>query len=167
MPKTEEIVINTSPLIAIMAAVGDLEILRTLYKNVFVPFEVCEEISAGGTEGFGIEPFEQAIWLKKWSHPLQINPLLSNSLDRGEASVIQLALDQNIDTVCIDETVGRRFARLSNLSVTGSMGILLRAKREGRPISIRAAIQKMKEQGIWISDRVVAFALREAGELTE
>jgi len=164
MPKTEEIVINTSPLTALMAATGDLTILRDLYKNVFVPFEVCEEIRAGGAEGFGIESFEQAVWLQRWSHPLEIAPLLRNSLDRGEASVIQLALNQNIATVCIDETAGRRIAKLSNLQITGSIGILLRAKKEGLPITIRDAIQRMKEQGIWLSNRVAAFALHEASE---
>lgn len=44
MLKTEEIVINTSPLISLMAAMGDLEILNMLYNKVLVPFEVCEEI---------------------------------------------------------------------------------------------------------------------------
>lgn len=85
MPSAGEIVINTRPLIALMAALDDLEILRALYRKVFVPFEVCEEIYAGGAEGFGIEAFEQADWLHKWPHALDLNPLLRNSLDRGEA----------------------------------------------------------------------------------
>lgn len=95
---------------------------------------------------------------------MEIAPLLRNSLDRGEAAVIQLALDQKVGTVCIDETAGRRIAKLSNLHVTGSIGILLRAKKEGIPIVIRDAIARMKEQGIWLGEHVVAFALREAGE---
>jgi hypothetical protein len=39
MPKTERIVINTSPLIALVAASGDLNILHFLYREVLVPFE--------------------------------------------------------------------------------------------------------------------------------
>ncbi|MFP5269408.1 hypothetical protein [Coleofasciculus sp.] len=46
-------------------------------------------------------------------------------------------MNENIQTVCIDEIAGRRIARLSGLSLTGSIGILLRAKREGYPISIQ------------------------------
>ncbi|MCP2730476.1 hypothetical protein NJ959_18780 [Symplocastrum sp. BBK-W-15] len=34
-------------------------------------------------------------------------------------------MNENIQTVCIDEVAGRRIARLSGLSVTGSIGILL------------------------------------------
>ncbi|WP_243714094.1 hypothetical protein [Nostoc sp. 106C] len=64
--------------------------------------------------------------------------MLLNSLDLGEASVIQLALNKNIPTVCIDEAVGRGIARLSGLLVTGSIGILLRAKREGYPLYLNA-----------------------------
>jgi len=62
---------------------------------------------------------------------------LRNSLDLGEAAVIQLALQHGIPLVAIDETVGRRFARLSGLTVTGAIGILLRAKSLGYPCSWR------------------------------
>ncbi|MEA5568255.1 hypothetical protein [Anabaena sp. UHCC 0399] len=58
MPKTEKIVINTAPLISIVAALGDLEVLRSLYAQVLVPFEVCQEIIAGGTSGFAVPEFE-------------------------------------------------------------------------------------------------------------
>lgn len=40
-----------------------------------------------------------------------------------QPAVIQLALDKGIQTVCIDETVGRKIARLNNLTLTGSIGI--------------------------------------------
>jgi predicted nucleic acid-binding protein len=47
-------------------------------------------------------------------------PYLLTTLDRGEAAVIALALAEKIPTACIDETVGRRVARLHGLAVTGS-----------------------------------------------
>jgi predicted nucleic acid-binding protein len=141
MPSPERIVINTSPLIALVAALGDLTILTSLYTEVLVPFEVCQEILIGGSSNFAIAEFTDANWLQKQPNLLNISPLLLNSLDIGEASVIQLALNENIPTVCIDESVGRRIARLSGLSVTGSIGILLRAKQEGYPLSIKQSIQ--------------------------
>ncbi|MFB2920225.1 MULTISPECIES: DUF3368 domain-containing protein [Aerosakkonema] len=164
MPNSERIVINTSPLIALVAALGDLTILQSLYTEILVPFEVCQEILSGGSSNFAIAEFIAANWLQKQPDPLNISPLLLNSLDIGEASVIQLALNENIQTVCIDETVGRRIARLSGLSVTGSIGILLRAKQEGYPLSIKQSIQKMINQGIRLSTTVIEFALKQAGE---
>lgn len=164
MPNTSEIVINTSPLIAIVAAMGDFNVLQSLYTNVIVPFEVSQEILIGGTTGLSVTEFQADFWLKKQSVPVNISPILLNSLDIGEASVIQLALNKNISTVCIDEAVGRRIARLSGLAVTGSIGILLRAKKEGYPLSVKTAIEKMLNHNIRLSQRVIDFALKEAGE---
>lgn len=164
MPETQRIVINTSPLIALVSALGDLTVLQSLYTQVLVPFEVCQELFAGGSSAFAVAEFEAAHWLQKQSTPLEISPLLINSLDRGEAAVIQLAINEGIQTVCIDETVGRRVARLSGLSLTGSIGILLRAKREGYTFSMQEAIECMRNRGIRLSDTVIAFALEQARE---
>jgi len=160
MPETETIVINTGPLIALIAGYGDLSLLEKIYKRVLVPFEVCREIKAGGNTAFGVKEFVQSDFIEKQSAPLEIVQFLKNSLDLGEASVIQLALNENIFTVCIDEAVGRRIARLNDLCLTGSIGVLLRAKREGFDFSMREAINRMQSNGIYLSKNVVDFALR-------
>ena len=153
------IVTNTTPLIALTAATGSLEVFRALYARVIVPFEVAEEIRAGGKEAFGLEDFKQANWLEIIPAPVVLPPYLQNTLDRGEASVIQTAIQLGVNRVCIDETIGRRVARLSNLSVTGSIGVLLKAKSVGYPVSIPDAINRMRERGIWLSKDVIDFAL--------
>jgi len=163
MHKTEEIVVNTGPILAITAALGSLDVLQ-IYRRVWVPWAVCQEVLAGGSSGFAIAEFEAAHWLQKESTSLKIAPPLINLLDHGEASVIQLALNKNIQTVCIDEAAGRRMARLSGLLVTGSIGVLLRARREGYQFSMQDAVQRMRQRGIWLSERVVAFALAQAGK---
>ena len=163
MHRTEEIVINTGPILAIVAALGSLEILQ-MYRQVWVPWEVCQEVLAGGPSGFAVTEFQAAKWLRTEASPLDIAPFLANSLDPGEAAVIQLALVKNIRTVCIDEAAGRRVARLSGLMVTGAVGVLLRARREGYLFSMRDAIQRMRQRGVWLSERVVDFALAKADE---
>lgn len=102
-------------------------------------------------------------WYKRVA-PVQIGVALRNTLDLGEAAVIQLALDENIETVCIDEAAGRRAARLNGLSVTGSIGVLLRAQREGHTFLMREALKRMRAQGVWLSEQVIRFALEQAGE---
>jgi predicted nucleic acid-binding protein len=126
--------------------------------------EVGREILVGGTLEFGVQQFIDAPWLNKWKIQQAIPPFLDNTLDQGEAAVIQLALAEKIRTVCIDESVGRRVARLNGLLLTGSVGILLRAKREGLMSSVGKPLQRMQKNGIWLSDRVVSFALRQSGE---
>jgi len=164
MPENKQIVINTSPLLALIAALGDLSILANLYQDVFVPFEVSQEILRGGQSGFGVMEFQAASELRKLNQPQQISPLLLNSLDLGEASVIQCALNKSINTVCIDEAIGRRIARSSNLQLTGSIGILLRAKKEGFDISMEQAIANILKHGIRLGQQVINIALTEAAK---
>jgi len=104
-------------------------------------------------------------FLKKWEEPISISPFYIKLLDRGEAAVIQLALNEGIQTVCIDEVPGRRVARLSNLSLTGSIGILIRAKREGYSFSMPEAIERMKKKGIRLSERVIRVALEQTKDM--
>ena len=161
MPETESIVINTGPLLALIAGYGDLSLLKKMYKRVLVPFEVCREIEAGGAAAFGLKEFVQSDFMEKQSAPLEIVQFLKNSLDLGEASVIQLAVNENIRTVCIDEAVGRRIARLNGLCLTGSIGVLLHAKRKGFDISMPEAINRMQSNGIYLSKKVIDFAIRQ------
>lgn len=164
MPEAREIVINTGPLIALVAAVGDLEVLRQLYERVLVPYEVGAEVLAPNKRRFAALEFDAASWLEKKNKPIALPPQLKNVLGAGEAAVVQWALTEHIPLVCIDETVGRRTARVSGLRVTGSLGVLLRAKREGFPVAIAQAVQAMRKHGIWLSDAVADLAVREAGE---
>lgn len=73
--------------------------------------------------------------------------------------MIQTALQEGVPLVCIDETVGRRIARLSGLNITGSIGILLKAKSMGYPLDIPEALDRMRARGIWLSQSVIRFAL--------
>ncbi len=164
MLKIDQIVINTSPLIALTAAWGNLEPLSSLYTDIFVPFEVCQEITQGGVRNFAVSEFEQSVWLNKQTNPLLISPFLLNSLDLGEASVIQLAIDRSIQLVCIDELVGRRLARLHGLTLTGSIGILLKFKQLNPSFSMRSAIQNMLDRKIRLSQTVIEIALKNAKE---
>jgi predicted nucleic acid-binding protein len=121
IPSPEKIVINTGSILALVAALGSLDVLSNLYKEVIVPYEVGQEIMAAGSSGFATKEFTEAAWPRKREQPVWPHPFLSNSLDVGEASVIQLALDEQIGTVCIDEAIGRRVARLNNLKLTGAL----------------------------------------------
>jgi predicted nucleic acid-binding protein len=157
--RTQVLVTNTTPLISLAVATGGLEVLRLLYRRVVVPLEVAEEVRAGGSRAFGVDAFDGADWLDVQTSPVPTMPWLQNSLDRGEAAVIQTAINMKLPLVCIDEAAGRRVARLCSLSLTGSVGVLLKARQRGYPVSMSAALQRMRDHGIWLSDRVVKFAL--------
>lgn len=49
MPERSAVLVsNTTPLIALTAALGSLDILKFMYARVVVPFEVAQEVRAGG-----------------------------------------------------------------------------------------------------------------------
>ena len=74
--------------------------------------------------------------------------LLSSQLDRGEAAVIQAAINHQVSTVVIDESLGRRMARLHQLNVTGS---LVNAAKAGLITDVKACFVRMHEKDVWIS----------------
>ena len=110
MPDAKKLVINTSPLIALVASGNELDLLQKLYKEVIVPYEVAHEMRQAGAKGLAVAEFTSASWLNCLAQPTKTAIYLQNALDPGEAAVIQTAFDQSIETVCIDESAGRRVA---------------------------------------------------------
>lgn len=92
MPNTLKIVINTAPLISLVAATSDLKILQSLYDQVLVPLEVCQEILTGGTlNRSGLScTFLAAV--------LKISPAYQ------QASVLATNADFTKDTIVVDAT---------------------------------------------------------------
>ncbi|MEO8497293.1 MAG: hypothetical protein ABI614_19660 [Planctomycetota bacterium] len=102
MPESA-IVIKTGPILALIAATRDLSLLSKLYSRVIVPQEVCDEVLASGGTKFGATEFASANGIERRTEPVEIGSLLSQLLDRGEASVVQLAISESVQRVCIDE----------------------------------------------------------------
>lgn len=159
MPETTTLIINTGPILALAAALGDLTILQRHYQRVVVPTEVCEEILRHGQDRFAVAEFQAATFLERRTQPTILAPHLANAVDPGEAAVIQIALNEKLPVVCLDETVGRRVARLNGLLVTGSLGVLLKARAHGEPIDLPACIRRMRDRGVWISRETEQAAL--------
>jgi len=165
MPAADEpIVVNTGPVIALEAC-GQLSLLGALHSRVIMPADVAFELAQGATSGSSGPRFPSSSeWVEILSATAPPPPLLAAYLDPGEAAVIALALEQEISLVLIDERRGRMVARTLGLRVTGSVGVLLRAKKEGRLPSVRQCIDEMRVKGVWLSEQLRRSALREAGE---
>src|SRR5687768_1333031 len=121
---TEKIVVNTSPLLA-LAKRQALDPVGKLSFDFICPAEVEAEILAGAIQGYETEI---PAWLNIVSLKNPLSPLAVAILDTGEAAVIQLALENNISYVCIDELKGRRAVLAVGLKVVGSLGLLGKTK---------------------------------------
>ncbi len=91
--------------------------------------------------------------------------LLKQNLGDGEAEVIALALEHQASLVLIDQSEARRVAELFALPKTGVIGLLIRAKKEGKIESLQNELDKLRDQaGFWIDERLYWQALRAVGE---
>lgn len=157
------IVVNTTPWIA-LSICGQIPLLEKLYTDVCIPLHVKEEIMAGGRNSFGVYELETCEWVRiEKVHDIEKIKLLYE-LEQGEAEVIILAREKGIQHVLIDEKVARLQAKVLGLNVIGTLGVLLMAKKKGLLDSIKPAIAKILENGIWIKDEIVVGILQDAGE---
>ena len=159
MPNKPSLVINTSPLVALAAALDDFQVLGQV-ATLVVPGEVMSELQAGSTRDDAAKKIESAPCCAIRANFPSLPPALQSVLGAGEAAVIHIALTESIPTVVIDERKGRRLAALHGLRVTGSLGLLLALQRRGLLPSIRPAIARMKSKGIHLHDDLVNDALR-------
>jgi predicted nucleic acid-binding protein len=157
---TEILVINTGPLIT-FARIGALEILEKLPFAFVSPEEVRAELDEGHQAGY---PQVAPPWLRYESLRNPVSPLAVSALDRGEAAVIQLAIERNIAWVCIDEWKGRRAALSAGLKVTGVLGLLGMAKRKGIIPAVRPFLDRAIAAGIRYDAELVDRVLRSIGE---
>ena len=161
-----DLVINTGPVIALTAAMGNLRFLEQIYSEILLPREVVLELEAGGVDCAELTAVKEAnSVLKQIQAEIDLPILLRSQLDRGEAGVIQTALTHEVQVVAIDEKLGRRIARLHELKVSGSLGILLKAAKVGLVPSMEACFQRMHEHGIWISRDLREHTLESYSEM--
>lgn len=152
-----------------LAKIERLDLLREFFEVVYVPPAVWHEAVEAGRnypETRLIEQAQLAGWLVR--HRVRRTPLLrllEQSLDKGEAEAIALALQERVEMVLLDETEARTVAAQLGLSRTGVVGILIRAKQKGIIRSLRMELNRLQTQGgFWLSEQVFRAAIEAVGE---
>jgi uncharacterized protein len=84
-------------------------------------------------------------------------------LGPGEQEAIALAHTHQA-TLIIDERLGRRAALGLGIQVSGVVGVLLLAKEIGQIPSIAHRLNGMRDNGYWLSDRLIRYARIKANE---
>ena len=158
---------NTSP-ISNLAIIGRLNLLRSQFGVIWIPGAVQSELDRLGHPA-ALKEIQQALqdgWIKP--HALRedkVARLLAAALDPGEAEAIALALELPADLILLDERDGRSAAERAGLQVTGVLGVLLRAKKEGQIELIKPEVEALRTRArFFLSARLQERALEIAGE---
>jgi len=143
-------VINATPLIS-LAIIDKLSLLDELFDEIYIPKTVFKEAT--------IKWKRKADVIEGWSNhrtlgttDVRAKASLELILDEGEAEVIVLAQEIKADLVIIDEDKARKIAKLNNLKCTGTIGVLLDAKREGKIFQLKPFLDRLIAEEIYISD---------------
>ena len=76
-------------------------------------------------------------------------------LDAGERDTLELALERHAELVIIDERIGRNVAEYLGLRITGTLGVLVKARQQRLILSFRGEVAAMRREGIHYHPRLI------------
>jgi len=127
-------VVNSTPIIS-LHDIGKLDILSKMYANVYVPYGVYEEVCIVGNIAN-----ENA---KKY---------FKTALHKGEVEVMILADELGANICIVDDKLAREYAKHLGLTVTGTLGMLVKAKERGILDLVTPCMDAMIMNEIYISE---------------
>ena len=159
----ENPVINASPLIYLSRS-GLLDLLQIISFEIVVPEIVADEILRRGASDITAQAIRQTEWLKIVPAPAIQPEILAWSLGAGESSVLSLVLANKNTEAIVDDLAARRCAAALQIPVRGTLGIILTAKNRGEISAARPLLEKLRQNGMYLSDKVLNHALSLVGE---
>lgn len=158
------VVVNTTPLIA-LSHVGQLDILKKLYGKVTIPEAVYNELSVKAESVCKKAVDSSLDWIRVDKIKNQMaKTMYKTQLHDGEVEVMILAKEVAADVVIIDDANAKKHAKYLGLPVTGTLGVLIKAKQKGYINELRPILQRMVESGIYLSQSLIELCLKQAGE---
>lgn len=155
---------DTGPLIA-FAKADRLSLLQELYGEVLIPPAVEHELFAKASPE--LRRIEAALGSFLHVTPPVVPPPevrgVTDDIDPGEAQAIALAYERTI-LLLADDRIARARARMLHVSVTGTAGVLIDAKRAGLVPLVVPVLELMRKKGYWLSGELLDIARRLSSE---
>lgn len=152
------IVVADAGVLILLQATGQLSLLQELFGGVQVPDVVAAEVKTFDL----VEHDWIAVVPVLRDHPVHVE--LRGEIDAGEAAALCLALQTPDSLTLMDDLAGRRAARARGLRLTGSLGVVLRAKQAGLVDEVGPLIDRFVAAGACFSASLRELVLRRAGE---
>lgn len=153
-----KVVVNSTPVIA-LAGIHALHILREMYQEVLIPEAVYLELTA--KEDTVSEQLRSADWIHTTSiHNEQDKRMYRTKLHAGEVEVMILAQEISADLVVLDDYAARKTAQYLGLTVTGTIGVIVKAAQKGIIQDAMPLIEALEESGFYISAELKEYVKR-------
>jgi|SRR5690625_356036 len=113
-----------------------------------------------------LKEFNQPVpdWIEIVQPKTDIHKGLSGYLDPGEATSIALASESEESLLIIDEVKGRKAAKEMGIPVTGSLGVLVTAKKKGHVRAVKPIIEKIQKTNFHVSEELIKRVLQKVNE---
>ena len=138
-----EVIVNTSPL-QYLFQLGLLDLLPEIYGGVMIPEGVVQELRSGADRGIPLPDLGSLSWLHVRKTQNVAVLTLAAGLGVGEREVLALALEIEDPLVVLDDSLARRFAQRLSLRLTGTLGLLLKAKQRRRIESVKPYLDRLE-----------------------
>ena len=158
------VVVNTSPLIA-LSGICALHLLKDLYGHIFIPEAVYREIAAKPDSLCKHEIDKASDWIKVCSiQDMLAKKLFQAKLHDGEVEAMILAQEQTADLLIIDDALAKRHADYLGLNVTGTLGVLIKARQQNLIPALSPLLDRLQRNHIYISAQLVRHCLQVVDE---
>ncbi|WFA10189.1 DUF3368 domain-containing protein [Tissierella sp. Yu-01] len=159
-----KVIVNSTPLIALYN-IGKLDLLKEVYGKVIIPYAVYEEVILESKLKDSNDFIQESgfINIMKIINE-EAKRLFVTSLHKGEVEVMILAKEIGADLCVIDDLLARSYAKYHNLNITGTIGVLLKAKELGIVTKIRPIMDELISSGIYIDSKLYNRVLEISGE---
>ena len=160
-----KVVCNSTPLIH-LAKIGKLYLLEEMFHEILIPPSVYRECVTDGKGRDDARKIRNASWIRILQiKDIELKKSLNVTLDKEESEAITLALQEKADLILPDDYDAREFARVYELNITGTIGVLLKAKHMSSIQSLEIVLKNLRDTGFWLNDDLYNKVLQETGEL--
>lgn len=151
MPKT---IISDTSCFIVLDNIGELELLHKTYGEIITTPEIVLEYE---------NPLPE--WIKVQApNDRYRQRILELQLDKGEASAIALAIEIPGSIIILDDYKARKLAMNIGIKVTGTVGVIIKAKLSGIIPSVKPYIENMRKAGFYINKELKKQIVKESGE---
>lgn len=156
------IIADASPLVA-LAICDCLEVLEQLFDEVMVSQAVFDEVTISNKPGSE----KLKIYLQGKVSDMDLSGYIidaGSTLDLGELTSIALYKHLHADYLLIDEKAGRKVAKLNEVNIIGSLGVLIEAKHQGFIPLLKPYIEILRQSKAHFGEGLLNYALTAVGE---